>query len=69
MRMHKLTSVVRTAATRTLGQAAAGKARSRDGGMHNRVTKRISAPCSRGQHYACYSINCTCVCAHGAGGK
>jgi hypothetical protein len=53
----------------TLGEASHGPTRVRDFSLQNRIAPHVSAPCQRKQCYSCTSLNCTCPCGHGGGGR
>ena len=48
-----------------LGHLGKGVPRPRSYGVHNRAQQKISAACAKGNHYGCFSLNCTCPkCGH-----
>ena len=65
--MRRVYSNLNQAASASLGQAAASRTHVRDYSLQNRIPKHVSAECRRGRHSSCYSLNCTCACAHGGG--
>jgi len=67
MSTYRVYSNIHQAASQTLGQASRSRAKARGESLHNRRTPRISAVCERGEHYYCFSLNCTCSCGHGRG--
>jgi hypothetical protein len=49
-------------ASRSLGQAAADRIRTRSRSLQNPQPERLSAACRRGEHAKCYMLNC--ICSH-----